>query len=551
MHDLRAYIFLFGKTNRSILLKVVVASLLQIILLLPVFFCTEQVFNHAIPEQDHMQVALYGAGMVLFFFLSSSMGLVIRWGVLRIVKEEVKELRNKITHHFLVLEKDAYVKMPKEKLQLVMMAEVERLDGLLNAVFGVIVPSMIVVGTLLLGLMYLDFLLFLYTAGLFLVLFILPRKMNTRAKKLSEKYHNAYDVLHNKLRFADTHFNLIHHKATKGKEGQELNYFIDNLYIASLKMVKHNTLFKFVYENMMVLIAITLVLIGANQVIAGAMSLGALISFYVVVGLLRSYVSSISSIWPEVILGNQSRIKIHRFLSSPSMSHEGSLQVALKGNISFKNVSFAYGEKEILNELTFQVRAGECIMLVGENGSGKSTLIDLLLGFYMPQKGCVYVENEDLSTLDLDNYRSQVGVVEQHPTFFAGTIYENIAYGMDEVSPQDVTNAIEWAGVRSFIDSLKGRENTSIGIEGGLISGGQKQRIAIARALVRQPSLLVLDEPTNHLDARQIKKLVNKLRGLPFEPTILLVTHHKEMHQLADRVFSLEEGKVKVLAPEK
>ena len=207
------------------------------------------------------------------------------------------------------------------------------------------------------------------------------------------------------------------------------------------------------------------------------------------------------------------------------------------------NIYFSYKDKKVLNGVQLKLTKGKCIALSGNNGSGKSTIIAILEGLYMPNKGNITVNEVNYNDLDMRHFRKQIGIVQQQPILFSGSIYDNITYGNHKIDAIKVKQTAKYIGIDSFIESLPEKYNTKIGDNGILLSGGQQQRIALARAILNEPSLLILDEPTNHLDNISVTYLLKQLKLLPFGPTILVVSHQKIMLEVADEVYHLENGK--------
>ncbi|NXK57579.1 MDR1 protein, partial [Sylvietta virens] len=175
----------------------------------------------------------------------------------------------------------------------------------------------------------------------------------------------------------------------------------------------------------------------------------------------------------------------------------------IKGNLEFKNVYFSYPSRpdvEILKGLNLKINSGQTVALVGGSGCGKSTTVQLIQRFYDPKEGMVTIDEQDIRTLNVRYLREVIGVVNQEPVLFATTIAENIRYGREDVTMEDIEKATKEANAYEFIMKLPNKFETVVGERGAQLSGGQKQRIAIARALVRNPKILLLDEATSALD---------------------------------------------------
>ncbi|XP_044766755.1 ATP-dependent translocase ABCB1-like [Coccinella septempunctata] len=219
----------------------------------------------------------------------------------------------------------------------------------------------------------------------------------------------------------------------------------------------------------------------------------------------------------------------------------------LKGEISFDNIYFRYPARpdvKILNGLTLKIEAGESVAFVGSSGCGKSTCIQLLQRFYDPIAGEITIDGSDIKDLNLSWLRSKIGVVGQEPALFATTIAENIRYGKLNASQEDIERAAKKAKVHKFIKSLPNGYDSVIGERGTQLSGGQKQRIAIARALIRKPSILLLDEATSALDTTSEAEVQAALDSVSGECTTIIVAHRLSTVRNTNRIFVFNEGKI-------
>ena len=245
-----------------------------------------------------------------------------------------------------------------------------------------------------------------------------------------------------------------------------------------------------------------------------------------------------------------------------SHEHSGQLKVAHLAPVQFNHVNFRYPSRpdvKVLHDVTTTIRGNSCTAIVGQSGSGKSTIASLLLGLYeAPQSGrgshrsSISLGGVDIRKLHMPTLRSMISVVSQQPRLFPDTIAANISYGLEETSPRtstlyNIEQAAQAAGIHEFITSLPNGYFTIVGDGGVGLSVGQTQRVIIARALIRQPAILILDEATSALDAessRLIRQTVKKLIDSRKDLMVIIITHSKEMMEIADSVIVMEQGKV-------
>jgi ATP-binding cassette subfamily B protein len=218
---------------------------------------------------------------------------------------------------------------------------------------------------------------------------------------------------------------------------------------------------------------------------------------------------------------------------------------AFCGAVAFEGVGFGYAEDlPVLQDLDFQVQAGQQVALVGPSGIGKSTLVDLLLRLYDPVQGRVLIDGHDIREYTLASLRSQISVVLQDNLLFAGSLRDNIAYGAPGATPDEIEAAARLANAHDFIrDSPQGYD-TQVGERGTTLSHGQRQRVAIARAAVRHAPILILDEPTTGLDEKNARAVTEALRRLAVGRTTFLVSHDLRLASRADLILYLERGRV-------
>jgi len=220
--------------------------------------------------------------------------------------------------------------------------------------------------------------------------------------------------------------------------------------------------------------------------------------------------------------------------------------VDLKGEITFQDVSFTYkgDEKPVLSHLNFKIQPGETVAFAGGSGSGKTTILNLAIGFLKADSGQVLVDGNDLMELDLHSYRKQIAVVPQQSILFTGTLRENITYGSESISEEQLWNVIRAANLEEVVQKLPDGLDTMITEHGENLSGGQRQRISIARAFLRNPKILILDEATSALDSISEKKIQDSIQKLVKGRTTLIVAHRLSTIRNADRIAVIEKGNV-------
>jgi len=218
----------------------------------------------------------------------------------------------------------------------------------------------------------------------------------------------------------------------------------------------------------------------------------------------------------------------------------------LKNSLSFDNVSFSYGDEKdkVLSNINFQINKGEILALVGPSGAGKSTLVDLIPRFYDTLSGSIKIDGKDIKELKINSLRSLMGIVTQETFLFDDSVKANISYGVENISDDKIKDAAIAANAHEFIKDLPDGYNTIIGERGVSLSGGQKQRIAIARAIVKNPPILILDEATSSLDSESEKHVQSAIENLMSERTVFVIAHRLSTVHNANKILVLENGEI-------
>ena len=287
---------------------------------------------------------------------------------------------------------------------------------------------------------------------------------------------------------------------------------------------------------------------GGRDVIKGRLTAGELLAFLTYIGLLVQPIRVLSRVISTIQQGVASADRVFEILDEKNevpLPDDPVVLSPMEGRISFRDVWFAYNDRAwVLKGLDFEIVNGQKVAVVGSTGAGKSTLADLVMRFYDPQKGRILIDGTDIRQLDLKTYRRQIGVVPQDPVLMKGTLAYNIGYGFEGVTDADLIKAAEIAGILDFIRSLPDGFDTGVGERGVTLSGGQRQRIAIARAVVRDPRILIMDEATSSLDALVEQQVQDAMRKAMEGRTSIIIAHRLSTIRDAGRIAVLSGGKL-------
>lgn len=289
-------------------------------------------------------------------------------------------------------------------------------------------------------------------------------------------------------------------------------------------------------------------LYGGKLVINGSLTIGALVAFMAYHLRLLAPVQSLLGTYTSLLTGGVALGRVLQLFDVPIEVHESPDAQPLndlRADIVFDRVRFKYSQKvPVIDEVSLSIPAGALCVIVGSSGAGKSTLADLLLRLYDPDSGVITIGGHDLRNLRFEDLRREIAVVEQTPFFFHASIQENISYGRPQATLSDIRPCARAAAIDDFIQSLPEGYATIIGERGSTISAGERQRIALARALLRDPSILIMDEPTAALDPASEAAISRAFGDVLRGRTAILITHRKSLVEIADLVVVIESGRV-------
>lgn len=277
-------------------------------------------------------------------------------------------------------------------------------------------------------------------------------------------------------------------------------------------------------------------------------SVGDIVLYQSMFSQISSHVSALVNLMPQIGSGTESLNSIAEIINAKDVEVViGKSKVpSIKGAVEFKNACYSYpdSQEKVINDFSLNVRQGECIAVVGSSGSGKTTLMNLLIGFMLPNSGDILIDGKSIKEVNLSEYRHHISVVPQTSILFPGTIRENITYGLSHYTEEQLDKVVEMANLRELIAELPDGLDTNIGEHGNKLSGGQKQRITIARALIRNPKILILDEATSALDNISEFQVQKAISASIVGRTTFIVAHRLSTIRNADRIVVLENGKI-------
>jgi ATP-binding cassette, subfamily B, bacterial len=536
----RAYFGLLRDSRRLLILSSAL-SLAQAALVVPIGLLFKQTFDHTIPNGDSGQLVAIGGLLIALALASTGLSLWTRHLVLSATKTAVLELRLALLARIQTLPAAWADRTETGRMHATLVQDSERIDIMSNDVAAQLVPAGIIAIALSVALLTISPLLFALLVPVVPGMLLLTRWLGGVLRRRTRSWHQAFDRFSIRTHFALRARSLVTTSGTEEAELAAARKELSSLRDAGRSMAWMQNAYVQANSLAAMLIAVIVLIVGGSAVANEDMTLGSLISFYALAALLRGQLNTIASVVPEIIAGGESLTRLQDILEADEpQPYAGTRPPAAVLPIVLADVHFGYREgAEVLHGTSLEINAGELVAIVGPNGVGKSTVAALILGLYRPQRGELLAAGVRFDDLDMLALRRRIAVVPEDPILFPGTIAENIAYGSPAPDMQGISEAARRATADRFISTLGDGYGTSVGDEGELLSGGQRQRIAIARALMREPRLLILDEPTTSLDRESVSELIGELSDVADDRAILLISHDSAVTAGADRVHEL------------
>ena len=384
-----------------------------------------------------------------------------------------------------------------------------------------------------------------------LILLILPplmifaRVFGRRLKVFSEKLQ---DQLAQAVVVLEEVMSSIKIVKSFTREPYERNRFqekIETAFERAVDKLKISAFFGPFILGLTFLVSALLIWYGGYQVMQGATTPGELAAFFLYALIIAGPIGTFVRLYTQIQEARGAIQRVYEILDTEPIVQNPENPVSLEnitGSIQFENVSFGYQDTGVIHDVSFDVLPGQTVALVGPSGAGKSTIIKLLLRFFDPNSGTIRLDGHDIHTLDRKSFLSQIGLVPQETLLFGGTVRENILYGKLDATEAELEEAAQKANAHEFITNMEKGYDTIVGEKGTKLSGGERQRISIARAILKDPKILVLDEATSSLDNRSESLIQEALETLMAHRTTFIVAHRLSTIHKADQIIVLDKG---------
>ncbi len=492
----------------------------------------------------------FGAMMLVVAILALASGFRY-YLVMTIGERVVADLRRDVFAHLVNLDANFYDKARIGELVSRLTADTTQMKSAFGASASVLLRNVFMFAGAIAMMVYTSPKL----SGLVLIaipVIVLPLVASGRSVR--ERSRRAQDTLAEASAFAAENLGAVRTMQAFNAQPATIGRFggaVENAYEAARSATGARSLLTVIAIFLAFASVIGVLWLGAQDVLSGRMSGGTLSQFVLYAVFAASALGQLSEVWSEVSSAAGAAARIAELLETkPDVKppeHPEPMPQPPRGEIAFRGVGFAYPsrpDQRALDGLDFTVRPGETVALVGPSGAGKSTVLQLLLRYYDPQEGRVMVDGVDVSRADPAELRARIALVPQEPVIFGASIFENIAYGRETASRDDVVEAARRAAADEFINALPQGYDTRVGERGVTLSGGQRQRLAIARAILKDAPVLLLDEATSSLDAENESLVQTALENIMGTRTTLVIAHRLATVLKADRILVLDEGRI-------
>lgn len=543
--DALQFLWRYIGRSRGTLLLSITGTIVQSLLMLPVLWLVRHAFDVVIPAGDVRTLVLTGAAIFGTRLIGSLLSLGLRRQMLRMVKGAVTELRADLVSALLHQSREQADRLNIPQAHTRVVQETERIDRVATALLSGLVPSLVAALGIGIVLLILDVRMVALGLVVLPLVWFVSRRLTGRVDSDVRHFQRSFEHFSSGVNFVLRQLDMVRLSASETREAARQHTHATALRDQGVRMAMTAAVHSQVQRTLIGLAGISILVVGGIGVASGKLSLGGFITFYVAAGLLNGHVDNVLASLPEIVAGNVSLRTLRGMLDGATPEpYQGTRVVRCTGALTLHDVHFSYGDRVVLQGVSLQIEPGDSIAIVGENGAGKSTIGRLIAGLYRPDVGMLRWSGVPYDEVHMPSFRRELGVVQQHAAFFAGTIAENLRYGHDDVSDAALANALMLSTADAVIARLPLGLQTPTGELGQLLSGGERQRIAIARALVGAPRLLLLDEPTTHLDAASVADMMTRILSRTDRPAVLTITHDPSVETFADTVYRLEQGRL-------
>ena len=511
----------------------------------------EDYFNYYISKQletDISSTLILVVGIVIFFFLMKNLFNYLALYNITFVKNGLlKNLRGKLYSRVISMPISYFLNKKKGDLMSRITADILEIQTSYLSILELMVREPLTILFTLIVMftispeLTLFVILFIPISGF--IISIIGKKLRKDSKEVQQQQSNFLSMIDETI----SGQKVIKSFLSESYFNQKFNSINEMLYKFSNKVINRKNLAGPFSEFMGILVIGVLLWFGGKMVLINETISGT--TFIVFMGLAYNILTpakNLSKSFYSIKKGNAAAERVFEIIEfqPDNDSNRDQLLETFNDKIEFKNVDFSYGQTKILDKISFSIKKGESVALVGSSGSGKTTIANLLNGFYNSSSGSISIDGMEISSITRDSLYKNISIVTQESILFNDTIMNNIRIGDLDSIDEDIVNAAKEANAHEFIIQQIEKYDTNIGDYGGKLSGGQKQRLTIARAMLKSPSILILDEATSSLDSESEKKIQDAIDKLMLDKTSLIIAHKFSTIKKCDKIILIEKGRI-------
>lgn len=492
-------------------------------------------------------IVFYGVMILLIALLRGVFLFLVRQTIIIMSRHIEYDLKNEVYSHYQSLPLNFYRKHNTGDLIARISEDVSKVRLYIGPaiMYGL---NMVILSLILLPIMFsISVKLTLYALIplpiLSLSIYFVNNIINKRAEEIQESLSDLST-------FVQEAFSGIRVLKSFGREADSLRKFSeesDHYKVKSLQLTQVNAMFFPLIMSLIGLSTVLTIFIGGSEVIKGNLSIGNIAEFILYVNLLTWPVTALGWVTSIVQRAAASQKRINEFLKTKNdIFSDQNIEQAIVGKVEFRDVCFTYQDSgiEALKHISFTVNSGETIAIIGTTGSGKSTIANLIGRMFDPTTGNIFVDEINLKHFNPSSFRDQIGCVPQDVFLFSDTISKNVAFGLNELSDKKTIEALKLADLYDNVMEFPMQLKTVLGERGITLSGGQKQRLSIARALAKEPRLLILDDCLSAVDTKTENNILNRLKKIMIDKTNIVISHRVSSANLADKIIVLDDGHI-------
>ncbi|MCQ2796342.1 MAG: ABC transporter ATP-binding protein/permease [Bacilli bacterium] len=536
------------------------STLVYIFQALPTFvmpICTSNIINivqEALSTPQGMtdyawQMIAINAGVTLFSILLNIPMTILRWRLVsKMLRETSAGIKCSLVRKLQHLSITYYKNMESGKIQAKFLKDCDSVDLLLNGITFTVIPnvvSMIISAGIAI---YKNAWVALFFVCVIPINVILVYVFRKKIRATNRAFRLANESVSTRL---TNMLDMLVLSKAHGLEQVEINDVtkrINELEGSGRAVDKVSAAFGSAVWVVSALLSMSCLVFCAVLAAFKIIQIGDVVLFQSMFVSITGYITVLINMAPQISVGLEGVNSLNEIMNNQDIESNlnKTTEQVVKGDIRFEHVTYAYPgtEQRVIDNFNFEIKAGECVAFVGSSGSGKSTTVNLIIGLLKPLVGHVYIDGIDLNELNLTEYRHNISVVPQNSILFAGSIKENITFGLSHYSEEDLNEVIKEANLDDLVNDLPKGLNTVVGEKGDKLSGGQKQRISIARALIRKPKILILDEATSALDNISEYKVQKAIDNSTKNKTTIIVAHRLSTIRHADKIVVMDKGHI-------